>query len=90
MNVQGQSSYHEVYARSLADPQAFWAEAAKEIDWIEPPKTIFDAAQGVYEELAVHPTPPCSKTILKPVVAVARAGSAGSSRWDATPCALSR
>jgi propionyl-CoA synthetase len=42
------SRYHEVYARSLADPSGFWAEAAKEIDWIEPPKAIFDAAQGTY------------------------------------------
>jgi propionyl-CoA synthetase len=48
MNVRGKSRYHEVHARSLADPQGFWAEAATEIDWIEPPKTIFDAAQGVY------------------------------------------
>ncbi|WP_298884185.1 propionyl-CoA synthetase [uncultured Bradyrhizobium sp.] len=48
MNVQGKSLYHEVHARSLADPEGFWAEAAKEIDWIEPPKKIFDASQGVY------------------------------------------
>ncbi|MCK1334681.1 propionyl-CoA synthetase [Bradyrhizobium sp. 38] len=48
MNVQGKSSYHDVYARSLADPEGFWADAAKEIDWIEPPKAIFDASQGVY------------------------------------------
>lgn len=48
MNIQGKSSYHEVYGRSLADPEGFWAEAAREIDWIEPPKTIFDPAQGPY------------------------------------------
>lgn len=48
MNIQGKSLYHEVHARSLADPEGFWAEAAKEIDWIEPPKKIFDPAQGVY------------------------------------------
>src|SRR6266702_4064787 len=48
MSVQGKSSYHEVHARSLADPEGFWAEAAQEIDWIEPPKTIFDPSQGVY------------------------------------------
>ncbi|MET4801176.1 propionyl-CoA synthetase [Bradyrhizobium sp. LB11.1] len=47
-NVDGKSIYHEVHARSLADPAGFWAEAAKEIDWIEPPKKIFDATQGVY------------------------------------------
>lgn len=48
MNVQGKSSYHEVHARSLADPEGFWAEAAKDIDWIEPPKSIFDRSQGTY------------------------------------------
>lgn len=48
MNAQAGSNYHEVHARSLADPQGFWAEAATEIDWIEPPKTIFDVSQGVY------------------------------------------
>ncbi|MDD1563996.1 propionyl-CoA synthetase [Bradyrhizobium sp. WBAH33] len=48
MNVQGKSSYHEVHARSLADPEGFWAEAAKDIDWIEPAKQIFDPSQGTY------------------------------------------
>jgi propionyl-CoA synthetase len=47
-NVDGKSLYHELYARSLADPEGFWAESAKEIDWIEPPKKIFDPSQGVY------------------------------------------
>ncbi|EHR06186.1 propionyl-CoA synthetase [Bradyrhizobium sp. WSM471] len=47
-NVDGKSLYHEVYARSLSDPEGFWAEAAKEIDWIEPPKKIFDPSLGVY------------------------------------------
>jgi propionyl-CoA synthetase len=48
MNIQGKSRYHEVYARSLADPEGFWAEAAREVDWIEPAKKIFDPAQGAY------------------------------------------
>lgn len=48
MNIQGKSNYHEIHARSLADPDGFWAEAAKEIDWIEPPKKIFDPSQGTY------------------------------------------
>jgi propionyl-CoA synthetase len=48
MNVLGKSRYHEVYARSLADPEGFWAEAAREIDWIEPAKKIFDSTQGAY------------------------------------------
>ncbi|MBR0989335.1 propionyl-CoA synthetase [Bradyrhizobium japonicum] len=48
MNADGKSRYQEVHARSLADPEGFWADAAKEIDWIEPPKTIFDPSQGIY------------------------------------------
>jgi len=42
------STYHEVYSRWQADPEAFWAEAAQEIDWFSPPKQIFDASAGVY------------------------------------------
>jgi propionyl-CoA synthetase len=42
------SRYHDVHARSLADPERFWGEAAQEIDWITPPKTIFDASMGLY------------------------------------------
>ncbi|MGJ5094256.1 propionyl-CoA synthetase [Bradyrhizobium oligotrophicum] len=42
------SRYHEVHARSLQDPEGFWAEAARAIDWIEPAKTIFDPAMGAY------------------------------------------
>ena len=48
MTIQGQSRYHEVHARSLKDPEGFWAEAAREIDWIEPAKKIFDSALGLY------------------------------------------
>ena len=43
-----ESRYGEVYAAWRADPQAFWAEAAKAIDWIRPPQTIFDSDAGVY------------------------------------------
>jgi propionyl-CoA synthetase len=42
------SRYQEVYAQWRADPQGFWAEAAKEIDWIRPPQRIFDESAGVY------------------------------------------
>jgi len=48
MNDQGKSRYHEVYARSMRDPEGFWGEAAAEIDWIEPAKKIFDPTQGAY------------------------------------------
>jgi propionyl-CoA synthetase len=42
------SRYHEVYARWQRDPQGFWGEAAQAIDWIEPPKQVFDPGAGVY------------------------------------------
>ncbi len=48
MNTQKKSHYHDVYARAKADPEGFWAEAAKEIDWIKPADKIFDPSQGVY------------------------------------------
>ncbi|MBZ0138323.1 MAG: AMP-binding protein, partial [Pseudorhodoplanes sp.] len=42
------SRYHDVYAQWQRDPEGFWAEAAREIDWYEPAKKVFDPAQGVY------------------------------------------
>ncbi|MDB5571319.1 MAG: Acetyl-coenzyme synthetase [Hyphomicrobiales bacterium] len=42
------SRYQDVYGAWRADPAAFWAQAAKEIDWIKPPTEIFDAQAGVY------------------------------------------
>src|SRR5436305_122151 len=42
------SRYYEVYARWRRDPHGFWAEAARDIDWIEPPKQVFDPDAGVY------------------------------------------
>lgn len=48
MDTKVKSHYPEVYARSLRDPEGFWAEQAEAIDWIEKPKTIFDPNAGVY------------------------------------------
>jgi propionyl-CoA synthetase len=42
------SRYYDVYARWQRDPEGFWAEAAQEIEWIEPAKHVFDAKAGVY------------------------------------------
>ena len=42
------SGYRQTYDRWRADPQAFWAEAAREIAWIRPPQRIFDPEGGVY------------------------------------------
>ena len=34
------AQYEEMYARSVNDPEGFWAEQAKRIDWITPPTKI--------------------------------------------------
>jgi propionyl-CoA synthetase len=35
-------SYQEAFRRSLADPDAFWGEAARLIDWDQQPATVLD------------------------------------------------
>src|SRR5215831_4357659 len=34
--------YQAAYARSLADPEGFWAEAARAIDWAAPWERVLD------------------------------------------------
>ncbi len=48
MNEPARSRYPEVYARWKSDPIAFWGEAARAIDWFQPPATVLDARAGVY------------------------------------------
>jgi propionyl-CoA synthetase len=36
-------AYAEAYRRSLADPEGFWREASKIIDWTVPPSRVLDA-----------------------------------------------
>src|SRR6266568_4018919 len=48
MEARTGSRYHEIYARSRRDPEGFWAEAARDIDWYEPAKKVFDPNAGVY------------------------------------------
>jgi acetyl-CoA synthetase len=38
------NKYEEMYARSLKDPNGFWAEQAKRIDWISAPTKIKDTS----------------------------------------------
>jgi propionyl-CoA synthetase len=42
------SRYHDIYARSMRDPEGFWGEAAQAIDWYEPARKVFDRDAGVY------------------------------------------
>ncbi len=42
------SRYPDTIAAWRHDPEAFWAEAARGIDWVRPPERIFDATMGPY------------------------------------------
>ncbi len=42
------SRYHEVYAAWKADPEGFWAEAARDIVWYKTWDKVFDPYSGVY------------------------------------------
>ncbi len=41
-HVQSFAEYQQMYARSVADPEAFWAEAARELDWFSPWTRVLD------------------------------------------------
>ena len=48
INIKG---YQKAYAESLSDPDAFWAEHGKRIDWIQPYTKISDVS---YDKPDVH------------------------------------
>ena len=39
-NSRSSADQRSIHAASLADPQAFWAEQARRIEWFEPPESI--------------------------------------------------
>ena len=41
------SRYHEVYDSWKNDPEGFWAEAARDIDWIKPWDKVYDRVDGL-------------------------------------------
>ncbi|MBY5612485.1 propionyl-CoA synthetase [Rhizobium leguminosarum] len=42
------NGYHQAYAAWKRDPEAFWREAASDIDWFKPAERIFTPNEGVY------------------------------------------
>ncbi|HEV2557136.1 MAG TPA: propionyl-CoA synthetase [Microvirga sp.] len=70
------SRYHEVYARAKADPEGFWTEAAREIDWFEAPERAFDPAAGIYGRWYPGGTVNACHNALDRHVAGGRAGQA--------------
>ena len=77
MNIHDKSRYAEVYARSLADPEGFWGEAAQEIDWIEPPKKVFDPTPA---SMAAGSPAPWSTAVTMRSTAMSPTAAANSSR----------
>ena len=41
-------TYRDTYRRWREDPEGFWAEAARAVDWLKKPQRIFDPEAGVY------------------------------------------
>jgi len=41
-----EAKYKEMYARSIKDPNGFWAEAAKRLHWYRTPSKIKNASFG--------------------------------------------
>ena len=41
--------YERLYQRSLAEPDAFWGEAARRLDWIRPPTRVKDTSFALEE-----------------------------------------
>jgi acetyl-CoA synthetase len=39
-----EAEYFRLYERSLADPDRFWGEAGKRIDWIKPYRKVCNAS----------------------------------------------
>ena len=41
-------TYQQTYAAWKADPESFWLDASKAIDWVKPPSKAFDPDMGAY------------------------------------------
>ena len=41
------SRYHEVYKHWQDDPEGFWAQAAREIDWVKPHDKVYERVDGL-------------------------------------------
>jgi acetyl-CoA synthetase len=42
--IGSEEEYERMYARSVADPEGFWAEAASELDWFAPWERVLDGS----------------------------------------------
>jgi propionyl-CoA synthetase len=64
------TTYRAVHARSLAEPNAFWTDAADAIDWVTPPTVILDADNPpLYRWFADGELNTCANAVDRHVVA---------------------
>ncbi len=42
--------FKEIYQRSIDDPQGFWEDAAADVHWSKPPKTILDESNSPFNQ----------------------------------------
>ena len=78
--------YSDVYGASKADPDGFWMEAARAIDWDCPPsKALWDENAPLYEWFTDGMVNTCWNAIDRHVEA-SRSCATGLPHWPA-PCA---
>ena len=46
--MDGLTGYAALAAEAKHDPASFWGRAAQAVDWVSPPRVVFDPGQGVY------------------------------------------
>ncbi len=44
-NAYRSSKYEEAFRRSIEDPQSFWAEVAKQVEWFTPWQKVLDNSE---------------------------------------------
>ncbi|MDR3473524.1 MAG: acetate--CoA ligase [Devosia sp.] len=52
LTVKDRSEYDEMYERSVKDPEGFWAEQAKRVDWIKAPTKIKNTSYA-YPDISI-------------------------------------
>lgn len=46
--IASMADYHAEYNRSIADPEAYWDEVARELHWFEPWRAVFDGSNAPF------------------------------------------
>ena len=44
--IGSETAYRELYERSIADPEGFWAEAAQDLHWLKAWDSVLDVSEA--------------------------------------------